>query len=319
MIRVTQFWSKLLKQFQDERVRFRLVTCLKYALMPFLSLMVLYFFLWIMIDLNLIFFEMDGNFSGELKEAYYEKILFEAASDFALAYAIILIVISLVGLYVGNLIMRPFNLLGNFCEAETLGEQTHYDPGYLIDLKLMTRFSEFFFLMIKNMVKNKTKLEVEIPIRYTRIHKPVFETNFFIQVLLINMVLFLVSGFVFYKISADVYEQIVTLSSQVLKLDTTKVFLLQQQYKIFERLIFFVIFFNLFSYIMLSFNLYRAVSAPAFAFFSTLRSFLKGSYGTRVHLIGFYYLREDGRKLNKYLSHLEHSFNHTQEKNRERS
>ena len=106
MITVTQLWSKLLKQFQDERVSFRLITCSKYALMPLLSLIVLYFFLWTMIDLNLIFFEMDGNFSGELKEAYYEKILFEAASDFALTYAIILIVISLVGLYVGNLIMR---------------------------------------------------------------------------------------------------------------------------------------------------------------------------------------------------------------------
>jgi hypothetical protein len=272
-----------------------------------------------MIDLNLIFFEMDGSFSVELKDAYYEKILFEAAADFAVTYAIILIVISLIGLYVGNLIMRPFNILGNFCEAETIGEPIQYDPGYLVDLKLMTRFSEFFFLMIKNMTKNKTKLEVEIPIRYTRIHKPVFETNFFIQVLLINMVLFLVSGIVFYKISADVYEQVVALSSQVLKLDTTKVFLLQQQYKVFERLIFFVILFNLFSYILLSFNLYRAVSAPAFAFFSTLRAFLKGNYTTRVHLIGFYYLREDGRKLNKYLTHLEQTFNHNKEKSNERS
>lgn len=316
MINPKQFWSKLAKQFDDERVRFRLVTCAKYAAMPLLSLVILYFFIWVMIDFNLNFFEMDGNFSTELREAYYERILFEAAADFALIYSVILILISLVGLYVGNLIMRPFTILGTFCENEVQGKEYHYDPGFLVELKLMTRFSEFFFLMIKNMMKNKTNLVVEIPIRYTRIHKPVFETNFFIQVILINMTLFLVSGIVFYKIGADVYDQIVSLSSQVLRLNTSKVYLMQQQFKIFERLIFCVITFNFLSYISLSFNLYRAVSAPAFAFFSTMRSFLKGAHGSRVHLVGYYYLREDGRKLNKYLTHLEQSFNHTKEKSR---
>lgn len=319
MIKVRQFWNKISKQLQDDRVRFRLWTCLKYAAMPLLSLAILYFFLWVMIDLNIIFFEMDGNFAIILKEAYYDQILSEAATDFMVVYACILIIISLVGLYVGNLIMRPFVLLGNYCEAESLKVEVQYDPGFLVDLKLMTRFSEFFFLMIKNMTKNRTKLEVEIPPRYTRIHKPVFESNFFIQVLLINMALFIVSSIVFYKISGDVYEQIVDLSSRLLRLNTTKITLMQQQFKVFERLIFCVISFNFISYLLLSLNLYGAVSAPAFAFFSTMRAFLKGNYTSRVHLVGFYYLREDGRKLNKYLSYLEQSLNHIEEKSRDRS
>ena len=63
--------------------------------------------------------------------------------------------------------------------------------------------------------------------------------------------------------------------------------------------------FHFLFYLGLSFHLYAKVSAPAFAIFATMRSFLKGNTKARVHLIGNYYARPETKKLNQYLDYIE--------------
>ena len=62
------------------------------------------------------------------------------------------------------------------------------------------------------------------------------------------------------------------------------------------------------SYTMLGFHLYAKVSGAAFAIFSTMRSYMKGNYSSRVHLVGYSYLRDYTRKLNKYLDYVQNYF-----------
>ena len=59
------------------------------------------------------------------------------------------------------------------------------------------------------------------------------------------------------------------------------------------------------SYSGLTIHLYQKVSGAAFGFFSTMRSFAKGNYNTRVHLIGYTHIRQHGRALNKYLDFIQ--------------
>jgi hypothetical protein len=58
-------------------------------------------------------------------------------------------------------------------------------------------------------------------------------------------------------------------------------------------------------YILLGLHLYSKVSGAAFGIFSTMRTFMKGNYFSRVHLVGYAHIRDYTRKLNKYLDHLE--------------
>ena len=57
--------------------------------------------------------------------------------------------------------------------------------------------------------------------------------------------------------------------------------------------------------LMLAFHLYNAVSGAAFGIFATMRSFIKGNHSARVHLVGYTYLRDSTRQLNKYLDWLQ--------------
>ena len=59
------------------------------------------------------------------------------------------------------------------------------------------------------------------------------------------------------------------------------------------------------SYLTLAFHLYGKVSGAVFAFFSTMRSFMKGNRKARVHLIGYAQIRPHGRSFNKYLDYIE--------------
>jgi hypothetical protein len=69
-----------------------------------------------------------------------------------------------------------------------------------------------------------------------------------------------------------------------------------------------------FSYILLGLHLYSKVSGAAFGIFSTMRSFMKGNYSSRVHLVGFAHIREYTRKLNKYLDYIQNNFTKEQSK-----
>ena len=63
------------------------------------------------------------------------------------------------------------------------------------------------------------------------------------------------------------------------------------------------------SYAVLAIVLYNKVSGAAFAYFATMRSFMKGKFSSRVHLIGYSYVRNYGRDLNRYLKFLETRLN----------
>ena len=68
------------------------------------------------------------------------------------------------------------------------------------------------------------------------------------------------------------------------------------------------IVFNIFTYLIFFYYLYGKVSIPAFGIFATMRSFISGRYASRVHLIGYPYIRNYTRTLNKYLDDLEKNY-----------
>ena len=180
-----------------------------------------------------------------------------------------------------------------------------YDPDFFTDLKILTRFSEYFFLQIENAFTNNVLLPGDVPAKYKGIFKPKFEYSFFMQLFFIFLILSFISSAGLYVLTTDVYESIVNLAANTLVLDDRSQKFLSEQENLFKLVSMVLLGIHVTMYMFLSFHLYSKVAAPAFAIFATMRSFLKGNHKARVHLIGNYHARPETMKLNSYLAHIE--------------
>ncbi len=298
--------KKLLKLFDDEEFKFRLFTGLKMTSIPLLSLIILSFLIFILVKLDAHFFKANEIIGID----NFDENFYDAISDYLLNsvpyMACLLIFVNILALYVSSLLLRPFRLIGEYCEKKLNGEEASYDPEFFTDLKLLTRFAEFFFTYIDIAEKQGVLKSIEIPEKYKRIHKPVFETAFFIQFMFFILISLLVVSTSVYAFGFDLNEGVMDLAYQMLGSDKPKInYYLHRQSEVVDLIILGVLVSHVLMYGLLAVHLYLKVSGPAFGIFATMRSFLKGRYNARVHLVGFYYLRPQCRKLNKYLDYVQ--------------
>jgi len=306
------FNYRLLKT--DEEVRFRLFNGLKIASIPVLTCCVLIIFLWVFLSMDLVFFKSNGyaNFE-QFNEVFYDFIISKLL-EFSVIFIGLFTMTLIFGIYISELLLRPFRVIGDYCEKFLEDRSTSYDPDFFSDLKLLTRFSEWFFNTIYIADQNGMLKPIEVPQKFTRIHKPVFEKGFFLQFSFLILATSIVSVIFFYEVIGGVHEQVVQMAFDILPNKYEIQYFLLYQTSVLGSIIVGTLIVQVFAYILLSVNLYKKVSTPAFGIFATMRSFIKGRYDSRVHLIGYSYLRPQCRKLNKYLSEMQKSL-HKADKN----
>lgn len=299
MNRVTGYFRSVSK---DEEIVFRLKTTLKMTLIPVISGCVMAGFLWVLLQLNLYFFEANGYQGWQsFRVAYYEFIVGRTLT-LAPYMAMFIAVVAITGIYVSDLLLRPFRIIGDYCERIVNGEEASYDPDFFTDLKLLTTFSELFFLQVHNTRKANRKLEpMDIPKKYTKIHQPVSETAFFLQYFLYILIVSICAYMALYIATVNMHQEIINLAGETLKSSEMMTYFFNRQSDVLQDVLTVVMIGHLILYTALARHLYYKVCGPAFGIFATMRSFLKGNYSSRVHLIGYYYLRTHCRKLNRYL------------------
>lgn len=299
----------LSKAFRTEDSRFKLMVAVKITILPiFVSFFLLYMF-WILIEMNLIFFEANGFYGiKELQDAYYEFIFNEISSTIPWI-GLYIVVLFLTGLYLGELLLRPFKIIGQYCEETMEDPNVSYEPDTFSDYKLLTRFSEFFFAYA-NHGRRVGKLEPNtIPPAFTKIHRPVFDKIFFFHYMLYLTIVTLCTLAFLLNISSDTHESIVALAIKSLKLaGKNSTYFLQEQSSIYGSMVWVSTLIVVIGYVMLAFHLYNKVAGAAFGFFTTMRSFMKGSFDNRVHLLDFNHIRPYSRSFNKYLDYLQRNF-----------
>lgn len=293
---------------KDEEAKFRLTTSLKFALIPVASMVMLTSLIWIILSLNLLFIEAYGaSGNAQLREAFIDSILL-ALTDLLPWLGVFFSALLLGGLYMANMVLRPFQVIGRYCEAKVNAQETHYNPDFFEDLRLLSRFSDFFFLKLDLIRKKECQYPVDIPPLFTRIHGPVFEYNFFIQFLLFTLMSTICATVAVHVVAVDIYDGVVNLAQEMLNHDNAVKYFLGNQGYVWDMVILLTVLFHTILYFVFLNELYKKVATPAFGFFATMRSFLKGSTGARVHLIGYAYVRSQSRKFNKYLDLAEAEF-----------
>ena len=298
--------KKFFKKYShDEESKFRLLTSLKMTSITIITFLMLAGLVSLLLKIDVYFFKAN-ELTGiqNFEETFYE-FMFNKLSSSLPYVAGLLVFINITAIYISDILLRPFRVIGDYCERKVNGEEGSYDPDFFTDLKLLTRFSEFFFNLIETAQKDGVIKPKEIPRKYTRIHQPVFETTFFLHYSLFILISFFAVFASAYAFAIDLNEQIIMLANQTLPQNPEVIYFLKHQGSIIEGILYFVLFSHMVMYSFLTTHLYFKVSAPAFGIFATMRSFLKGNYSSRVHLIGFYYLRPQCRKLNKYLDKIE--------------
>lgn len=293
--------NRVKKLWKNEEAKFRIFTSLKMTLIPLLSFALMGCFIWILLNVNLAFFRAN-EYRGISR---FEEVFFEFISssliELAPYGAILIIFVNITAIYVSDILLRPFRIIGDYCEKRNSGQDASYNPDFFSDLKLLSQFSEFFFSYMETAELNNALHEVAVPKKYTRIHQPVFESTFFLHYLLYILASILAVSIALYAFANGLYENIIQLADQTLPNNPKINSFLSDQKIIIDQIIWIVLAITTFMYTMLATHLYHGVAAPAFAVFATMRTFLKGSYSQRVHLIGFPALRKQTRKLNKYL------------------
>jgi hypothetical protein len=300
-------WGRAKKLIDDE-ARFRLMTTLKIAIIPLISAGLMAFLMKYLLKINLIFFEANGFTNiQELKNGYYEYVLM-AIDDFIPYFTVLYIILVFAGLYISYIILRPFKMIGDYCDHFVRGESVIYNPGFVIDLRILSSFSEYFFNHMENALETGLLAPAKIMRKFMGIHRPVFERGFFMQFFSLLVISSIASSIILMKLVASINSHLVELSIKMLRPSESINYFISKQGSILESMALAILVFNGIMYVFLAFHLYERIARPAFGIFSTMRSFIKGDYNARVHLLGHNYARPQCRRINSYLEYVQNEF-----------
>lgn len=295
-------FDKSLRPFSTSGSQFMAMTGLKFVLLPLVAILISSSIVWLFIEMDNIYFQANlKNQMKELHSAYFDFIIQSVLNALPMM-SVFLIFLFFYGSYIAQLMLRPFISINEYCEKRLSGEKCEFTPDRFSDLKLLTRFTDFFFYNIEHAENQKSLKPVLIPKQFLGVHTPVFDKVFFLHFSLLMSIVFLVSaGFVYY-IMVEIYSNIVELAVTTLRISNTDtMYFLREQGEIVNVIVYVILTLIFGLYIILAFNMYHQISGAAFGVFATMRSFLKGNYKSRVHLIGFAHIRSYTRTFNKYL------------------
>lgn len=293
------------KYLNNDELMFKLSIGMKFTLLSGLFALIVTCFTYIILKIDLLFFEVHGYVMDSVYQDTFYEFVFSNIVDLLPWIFVFFIILFISGFYIGTIMMRPFKLIGKHCDERLNDQNRFYEPDYLSDLKLLTSFSSFFFARVDE-AKVKGKLEiVNIPTDFTNIHKPILEKNFFINYAFLIVIFALLASLGIFFLNNEVKDKVMIFATKVARNNIQVKSFIERQEDVESKAIMGLLITHMTINILFGIHLYNKIASPAFAVFATLRSFLKGNYHNRIHLIGFYYLRNDCRKINKYLDHVQ--------------
>lgn len=305
--------AEIKRAFKAEDSRFIVSVGLKVSGISLAITFFVYWFLYQILKLNFAFFKSHGFPEFTEGSPFIDAIVQEALENIPVLF-LFHVILFFIGTYVGWLILRPFRTLGEYSEEALTNPNAVYRVEEFSTYSLLTRFAEFFFEYLRESRKRNVIISNSIPPQYSKIHKPVFDRIFMLHFGILFVIISISSAVFIIENSSTVFESMVDLARKTLpaQKEVSQYFI--SQLYIIDEIVFLTIVTIAVSYILLGFHLYAKVSGAAFGIFSTMRSFMKGNHSSRVHLVGYAYLRDYTRKLNKYLEYIENNLSKEQPK-----
>lgn len=298
--------TQLRQVFKYEDTRFMLFTGMKVAGISLCINLFVYSCLFQVMRLNYAFFRAHGFPDFQDETVFYNYLLSETMESVPMLF-LFHIFLFFIGTYVGWIILRPFRIIGEYCEMVLENPNAIYKVDEFSTYKLLTRFSEFFFEYLRESRKKGEIVTNSIPPQFSRIHKPVVDKVFMLHFGILLVIIGISSSLFIIENATGVFQNMIELASKTLSSSRSSNDFFTYQMFIMDDVVTLTIVLITVSYLSLGLHLYDKVSGAAFGIFSTMRSFMKGNYFSRVHLVGYAYVRENTRKLNKYLDYIQNN------------
>jgi hypothetical protein len=298
--------EELSRVFKTEDSRFMLMTGFKVSGISFFINLIVYSFLFQVMRLNHAFFRASGFPDFQDDDVFYNYLLTETLDNLTIFF-LFHIFLFFIGTYVGWLILRPFRMIGEYCEQVIEDPNAVYKVDEFSTYKLLTRFSEFFFEYLR---ESRIKGEIttnSIPPQYSKIHKPLADRIFMLHFGLLLVIIAISSSVFVIENGTQIFQNMIELASKTLANSQEANRFFAAQTFVMEDVVTLTITLITLLYLGLGLHLYDKVSGAAFGIFSTMRSFMKGNHFSRVHLVGYAYIRDNTRKLNKYLDFIQNN------------
>lgn len=298
--------------FSSEYSRFQLFNGLTFVGIFALVIIVTLYNLYVIIDLNSAYvFALSkkngfGGFDQAFKDSFFYYLL-GSSVGFMTPIIGVAVILFFLGVYISNVLVRPFKFISLHCENVLKNSESEFLPDWLSNYRLFTKFAELFFSQYSlNKIAVHASNEIYMPKYYARIHKPVTDWVFVLHFSLVMIVMTLISCMSIIGLNDALYESILNFTLSYANINSLgTIEMLQYQNKLLYSMYIPVMLISVLLNFLLAFYMYNKVSGAAFGVFSTMRSFLKGNYSARIHLIGYNVLRENTRSINKYLEYLE--------------
>lgn len=303
MLKVTE----LKKVFRNEDSRFMLSVGLKVSGMSLAITGFVYYLIYLVMKLNYAFFKANGfpEFIGS-ETPFFDYIISEAFDNMSILF-LFHIYLFFIGFYVGWIILRPFRMIGDYCENVIDNTDAIYKVDEFSTYKLLTRFSEYFFQYLRESRKRGELNITSIPPQYAKIHKPIIDKVFMLHFGLLLIIIGISNTVFIIENATTIFQSMVELGQKTLSNQKTMNRFFTEQLFIIDEIVDLTVILITGGYLILGFHLYTKVSGAAFGIFSTMRSFTKGNYFSRVHLVGYAHVRDNTRKLNKYLDYIQNN------------
>jgi len=290
--------------FKEEDTRFFMGVGFKVAGISFLVNCIVFYQIFHVIRLNYGFFLAHG-LTDALDLSTFNSYISAEAMEILPIMFIFHICLFFIGVYVGWLILRPFREIGEYCERALENPNTPYNVDEFSNFRLLTGFSAFFFEFLRDSRKKGELPEQSIPPQYSKIHAPRMDLIYILHFGLLLLIISICSAVFIIETSDGIFQSMIKLAEKTLNQPEIVNTYFSYQSFILEELVVLTVFFIGLAYTLLGLHLYDRVSGAAFGIFSTMRAFMKGAHFSRVHLVGYSYIRNNTRKLNKYLDYVQ--------------
>lgn len=291
--------------FKNDDTRFIMLVGFKVSGISLIINAIVIYIIFLVMRLNQGFFNAHGfpQFA-HADSLFYDYSVRETLENLPVLFAFH-IFLFFIGVYVGWLILRPFRDLGEYCEKVLENPNAIYRTEEFSNFRILTRFSEFFFEFLRESRRKGVIGPNSIPPQYSRIHKPALDVVFLLHFGILLIIIAIASTVFIIENSGTVFSSMIELANKTLKDPAIVNKYFAGQVFILDEIVVLTICMVTFGYTVLGLHLYSKVSGAAFGIFSTMRAFMKGAHFSRVHLVGYGYIRENTRKLNKYLDYVE--------------
>lgn len=296
-------WSQKLnfkRLFKEEDTRFFMGVGLKVSGISFFINCIVFYQIFLVVRLNYGFFLAHG-LTRTLDLDTFNSYISQEALDILPIIFVFHVCLFFIGVYVGWLILRPFREIGSYSERALDNPNTPYNVDEFSNFRLLTGFSAFFFEFLREARKKGELSEQSIPPQYSKIHAPKMDLIYILHFGLLLLIISICSAVFIIETSDQIFQSMIHLAEKTLnKPQIVNTYFTHQSF-ILEEIVLITISLIAFAYTLLGLHLYDRVSGAAFGIFSTMRAFMKGAHFSRVHLVGYAYIRNNTRKINKYL------------------